>query len=120
MAPNSQAPGHQADAPSAFETTNSPNARKFWTTKKIVLVAATVGAILVVLGLCLLMWRFCKGRQANRDAERNNVSAYTGPGEKPNYNKSSLQPSVQIEKGSFSFVICLASMLYSTFFPYKL
>ncbi|KAH9796822.1 protein STRUBBELIG [Citrus sinensis] len=99
-APTFQAPGDQADAPSAFEMTNSAKAKKFWTTKRVIWVALSAAAILCALGCSLFMWRYCKTRRVNRDAEKN-TGTYKGHGEKPNYKNSPLQPSGQVEEGSF-------------------
>ncbi|KAH9748526.1 protein STRUBBELIG [Citrus sinensis] len=96
-APTFQAPGDQADAPSAFEMTNSAKAKKFWTTKRVIWVALSAAAILCALGCSLIMWRYCKTRRVNRDAEKN-TGTYKGPGEKPNYKNSPLQPSGQVEE----------------------
>ncbi|KAH9748530.1 protein STRUBBELIG [Citrus sinensis] len=98
-APTFQAPGDQADAPSAFEMTNSAKAKKFWTTKRVIWVALSAAAILCALGCSLIMWRYCKTRRVNRDAEKN-TGTYKGPGEKPNYKNSPLQPSGQVEEVS--------------------
>lgn len=46
------------------------------------------------------MWRYCKTRRVNRDAEKSTAGANKGPGEKPNYKNSPLQPSVQVEEVS--------------------
>lgn len=99
-APTFQAPGDQADAPSAFEMTNSAKAKRFWTTKRVIWVALSAAAILCALGCSLFMWRYCKTRRVNRDAEKN-TGTYKGHGEKPNYKNSPLQPSGQVEEGSF-------------------
>ncbi|KAH9796821.1 protein STRUBBELIG [Citrus sinensis] len=98
-APTFQAPGDQADAPSAFEMTNSAKAKKFWTTKRVIWVALSAAAILCALGCSLFMWRYCKTRRVNRDAEKN-TGTYKGHGEKPNYKNSPLQPSGQVEEVS--------------------
>lgn len=100
-APTSQAPRDQADAPSTSEMTNSAKAKKFWRTRRVIWVALSAVAILCALGCSLFMWRYCKSRRVNRDAEKNTAGAYKGPGEKPNYKNSSLQPSVQVEEGTF-------------------
>ncbi|GAY34416.1 hypothetical protein CUMW_011300 [Citrus unshiu] len=98
-APTFQAPGDQADAPSAFEMTNSAKAKRFWTTKRVIWVALSAAAILCALGCSLFMWRYCKTRRVNGDAEKN-TGTYKGPGEKPNYKNSPLQPSGQVEEVS--------------------
>ncbi|XP_022724034.1 protein STRUBBELIG-RECEPTOR FAMILY 3-like [Durio zibethinus] len=72
-------------------------ARKFWTNKRVIWIAAVGLIALVVLGgLLLLVWRCCKG---NKNSDRHGVNAHKGPSENlSQINKSSSQPTYQTEK----------------------
>ncbi|KAL5772514.1 hypothetical protein ACOSQ2_012438 [Xanthoceras sorbifolium] len=105
-APSSgEAPGNQADGPSAIEIPKSLRARKLSTTTLVIWVAVIGASVLFALGVCLFMWRCCKSSQRSRDAERNNVDAYKGVGEKSNDNKASLRPSSRVEKVTIEPVV---------------
>ncbi|XVF40559.1 hypothetical protein PTKIN_Ptkin01aG0123400 [Pterospermum kingtungense] len=83
--------------PSSLELPQWAKARKFWTNKRVIWIAAAGLIALVVLGgLLLLVWRCCKGK-ANSDDH--GVNDYKGPSEKKlsQINKS-LQPTYQTEK----------------------
>ncbi|KAJ0018880.1 hypothetical protein Pint_10699 [Pistacia integerrima] len=94
------APGNLADVPSISIAPKFRSSRKFWTTKGVIGISITGAAILFVLGACLFGCRYCRDRKVKKDSERNDVGAYKAPGENPNNSKSSLQPSLPVEKVS--------------------
>ncbi|XP_031261601.1 protein STRUBBELIG-like isoform X2 [Pistacia vera] len=94
------APGNLADVPSISIAPKFRSSRKFWTTKGVIGISITGAAILFVLGACLFVCRYCRDRKVKKDSERNDVGAYKAPGENPNNSKSSLQPSLPVEKVS--------------------
>ncbi|KAL5774562.1 hypothetical protein ACOSP7_012119 [Xanthoceras sorbifolium] len=105
-APSSgEAPGNQADGPSAIEIPKSLRARKLSKTTLVIWVAVIGASVLFALGVCLFMWRCCKSSQRSRDAERNNVDTYKGVGEKSNDDKASLRPSSRVEKVTIEPVV---------------
>lgn len=63
----------------------------------VVWIAVIVGFILFGLGICFLMWKCCKGKEKNRDAERNSGGVYFDAEEKSNDNKPSIQPGSEID-----------------------
>ncbi|GLT33505.1 hypothetical protein SLA2020_080870 [Shorea laevis] len=100
-----RAPGHghggQTNGSSKLEPSQSEKGRNFWTNKHGLTWIVVSGVLaLVVLGVCLLVWRCSKGRKANEN-DKHGMAALQEPTGKPGHsNKSSFQPTVQIKEES--------------------
>ncbi|XP_044462637.1 protein STRUBBELIG-RECEPTOR FAMILY 3 isoform X3 [Mangifera indica] len=94
------APGNPAEVPSVSTAPKLKSARNFLTTKGVIWISVIGAVILFVLGACLFICRYCKGRKLKKDPERNHVGAHKTSGENPNNSKSSLQPNLPVEKVS--------------------
>lgn len=88
----------QEIGPSILQPPLSEKARKRWTNNKITWIVAAGVLAVVVLGVCLLVWRCTKGRHTDDGHDKHGVDAFPGPTEKPNQINISLPPTVRTEK----------------------
>ena len=68
---------------------------KFWSTQRIILVVSSVAIIVLVSGLCVTLWRCCRGKKYNRygaDARKDL--------QRPYFNKPPSQPTPTLGKGT--------------------
>lgn len=87
--------------PSSLELPQWSKARKFWTNKRVTWIAvAGLIAVVVLGGLLLLVWGYCKGKKTS---DGHGVKEYKSPSEKlSQINKS--EPTYQTEKGNLIIV----------------
>lgn len=99
-----QTHGKKADGPSASEASNSTSAKKYFTTGRIVGISIASALIFVILALALLLFmpRCLRGRRdADRISKRHEVAPYVNIRDNPMDGGSLVQPSNEIEKGSY-------------------
>lgn len=97
--PPGEGDGGQAIGPSILQPPLSEKAKKTWINNKLTWIVAAVVLVVVVLGVCLLVWRCAVSRHADHSNGKNGINAFLGPTEKPSKsNISTLQPTVQTEK----------------------